>query len=80
MARIAYYTNSGMSHLMPDGTMGYTVAIVEEGATGYWIHSDVFFTPEAAKLFADEQNTLYGYTDEDVLEIVASSMKVGVTQ
>lgn len=78
MARIAYYASDGFAHLMPDGNLGFTVAIVEENSVGYWAHRQVFATLEEAKAFADEQNAIYGYTSEDVLAIVASSMNVGM--
>lgn len=78
MARVAYYASDGFAQLLPDGGLGFTVAIVEENSAGYWTHRQVFATFEEAKQFADEQNATYGYTDEDVLDIVASSMNVGL--
>jgi hypothetical protein len=72
MNRIAYYTNESFENA--DGT--FTIALVEENTPGY---SESGFSADSvrdAKLIAQLLNDQHGHLYDDVLDIVASSMRM----
>jgi hypothetical protein len=79
MPRSALYTNESFYE---DGTKppgyvpGYVIAIATENEPGYHIFSYGFQTVADAQKVADEMNAALGRTEDDVMEIVASSMRV----
>ena len=77
--RVAYYTNDAF---LTDTVMGqrYELARVTENEAGYEV-AGTYRTLEAAKQSADTQNAANGLDNNAVMEIVASSMRMGsVTQ
>lgn len=73
--RIAYYTNESFY----DREMGmYFIAKVTENEAGYERSSlGLFAGVDAARIEADRLNDNMGHTRDDVLDIVASSMRQG---
>jgi hypothetical protein len=74
MSRIAYYTNESYYDASKGG---YVVAEVTENEAGYRTLSGGFSDVMAAKARADELNANVGISWDDVLDIVASSIRQG---
>ncbi|AGM12369.1 hypothetical protein PEGLEG_141 [Mycobacterium phage PegLeg] len=76
-SRICYYANESFyDHAKGD----YVVAVVTEDEAGYNTLSTVYGSAERAKAAADALNQDLGLSRDDVLDIVASSMRAGRAQ
>lgn len=60
----------------PASIPGYLIAIVTENEPGYHVFSYGFQSVADARKVADEMNANLGRTQDDVMDIVASSMRV----
>ncbi len=56
---------------------GYLVVVAEKGQPGYQVWSEGWPTAFYAALEAETQNTLWGISPDQALEIFASSMAAG---
>jgi hypothetical protein len=71
--RKCYYTNEGF---FKRESQTFTVAEITEDETGYTPHGQST-TLGGAQVMVDELNAQLGLTRDDVLDIVASSMRAG---
>ncbi|AXQ52758.1 hypothetical protein SEA_IPHANE7_136 [Mycobacterium phage IPhane7] len=74
--RMCYYANESFY----DSTRGYVVAVVNEGEPGYRTLAGGYLFADEAKEEADRLNEKAGLSRDDVLDIVASSMRAGKVQ
>lgn len=74
--RECYWVNEGFAERLDDGTIGYRIAVVTENEAGYRPDTSVYSKLELAKKRADHFNEVRGLTEEDVMDILASSMRV----
>lgn len=74
MKRVAYYTNESFYN---SDQRGFVVAKVTENEAGYEETFGLHKTVEAAEYTANKLNQQNGLLREDVLDIVASSMRLG---
>lgn len=74
MRRRAFYTNESYARQTAVG-IRYHVADVEEGEPGYRPVGH-FDTLDEARAYADRHNERLGLREQDVLEIVLSSMRL----
>lgn len=75
MNRRAYYTNDSFGERTASGYF-YHIAVIDENEAGYR-PVGFFANLEEAKALADKHNREHGLSEDDVLKIVASSMRLG---
>jgi hypothetical protein len=73
--RECYYVNESSATRRDDGTVGYQIAVVTENEPGYRPDQTIYSTVDLAQRRADHFNTIRGITQDDVRDIVASSVR-----
>lgn len=73
--RVVFYTDESFAQDTRHG-MIYNVARITEGEPGYEVAGG-YSTPEAAAENARRMNVIKGNSEQDVLDVVASSMSAG---
>ena len=73
--RVVFYTNDSFAEDTKHGTI-YNVARVTEDEPGYEVAGG-YSTQEAATENARRMNVIKGNSEQDVLDVVASSMSAG---